>query len=644
MKRIIISESQIRAILPLLHESKCYDISDIGGVNCTLNFDDDDYQEWLAEYDLQDSPEVKTQFIKDYCTYDIEYLTPETFHCFDYDNLTYDEILNIFGDNMGMAMIEDCMDGREHSFETLEYIQDEDVDLNNPVALNAAAKKYMRSVGEPTGQFRGFILSDGTVLDAGWDHIACTRIPGVKSREHFVQLGNIRFSYTGLEMAKFPTPEQLGMLRIYCEYHQNDTIYLDLIDPNIGRGDFRYDYGVEYEDLYDDIYNYFAHGIKNHRNSIYEGLDVSNNILAQLEAKYGVTLSDNGRRWFMGLVNGTPFGLNMDTILTKVAFHLLGINPFPIGQDVANEWDELDGILRIIMEKTGFGSQILERLRESKQNEEMYISESEMAEFEKRLQYYPNLLKELKRCYYVFSTLAPVVYKAKNYLRTYKKGMPALEFCFVVGAIKEKERAATDVAISKALSLPKVSLSLPDKNAINENMNLYHGTRADFNKFDTAYLLSGLGEMAHGYGFYLTDSEATANDYAAGGQVLTVEVPNGKYLDSASIKPSEALTIARQFYKYYLNTEYGQSAYKGMENDFWEYECSAIAKSPNGEYVYNTISTFLGSDKEASEWLRGIGYVGMRMPTENGRTGEPFVNYLIFNPEDMHIVKKQASL
>ena len=38
-----------------------------------------------------------------------------------------------------------------------------------------------------------------------------------------------------------------------------------------------------------------------------------------------------------------------------------------------------------------------------------------------------------------------------------------------------------------------------------DELNLYHGTHADFDKFDVAYLSTGWGQQAHGYGFYLTD-------------------------------------------------------------------------------------------------------------------------------------------
>ena len=429
-----------------IYESKNYDMSEIGAVNCQLDFDEDEYIEWLNDNELQDIPEVKTQFIKDYCTYSIEYLTAETFHSFDYDDLTYDEVIDTFGENMGMAMINDCMDGKEHSFETLEYAEDTPVDLTNPKEVNAAAKKYMRSVDHPAGQFRGFILTDGTVVDAGWDHIACTRIPGVKSREHFVQLGNIRFSNTGLEFAKYPTHEQLRMLRIYCEYHQSDTIYVDIVNEKNGRGDFTYN-GIDFQELVNDLYNYFTHGIKNHRNDLHESLD------------------------------------------------------------------ELD---------------------------------------------------------------------------------------------------------------------------------LYHGTHANFDKFDEKFYLTGVGEMAYGWGVYLSNSINTAKEYSPGGQIMTVQVPEGKYLDSRRISKAEASKLAHAFYKSYLSGKGGE-LYKGSEKEFWDYECSCIENVPDGSYLYGTISTFLGSDKEASEWLHSMGYVGLRFPGHNQSTGERFMNYVIFDANDVKIIKKEKN-
>lgn len=59
-------------------------------------------------------------------------------------------------------------------------------------------------------------------------------------------------------------------------------------------------------------------------------------LLKYFEQKYGITLSDNGEKWFIGLRN-TQFGLTMDDILEHVVFQYCGIERFPIGRNMANE-------------------------------------------------------------------------------------------------------------------------------------------------------------------------------------------------------------------------------------------------------------------------------------------------------------------
>ncbi len=175
-----------------------------------------------------------------------------------------------------------------------------------------------------------------------------------------------------------------------------------------------------------------------------------------------------------------------------------------------------------------------------------------------------------------------------------------------------------------------------------DELDLYHGTNADFDKFDENFYLTGIGEMTYGWGVYLSNSINTAKEYGHGGQIMTVEVPDGKYLDSRRISKSEASKIARAFYKFFLSSEHGQ-VYKGSEKEFWDYECSCLENVPDGSYLYGTISTFLGSDKEASEWLHSIGYVGLRFPGHNSNTGEKFMNYVIFDANDVKIIKKEQT-
>lgn len=105
------------------------------------------------------------------------------------------------------------------------------------------------------------------------------------------------------------------------------------------------------------------------------------------------------------------------------------------------------------------------------------------------------------------------------------------------------------------------------KESIGE-MRLYHGSCADFDEFDDKFVLTGVGQMAFGYGFYLTNNVENARSYAMGGKLYTVEVPEGKYLNGSRISPKTAAAIAKNFFKYYLNTEYGSEAYRDMNRSF----------------------------------------------------------------------------
>ncbi len=452
-KKLIITEGQIKAIrAALLKEGAAIDNGFYGGVNCTLNFDEDYYEEYLQDNGLQDSPAVKLAYVKDNCDWDIDYLNGETWHTCESGTLNYSEMEDEFGETLAAAILNDCMDEREHSFEFSEYRGDEEVDIHNPQSLNKAAKRVMGVVDSPCGQFRGWILTDGTVLDAGWDHNACFRISSeIKYREDFTKLGNVRFSNVSLEFGKYPTQEQLQQVRQFCEYHAQDIIDVDFLGGRNGRADKRY-VGLDFSELSDDLYNYYSRGsLGNEYNSLYE--------------------------------NRTP----------------------------------------------------------------------------------------------------------------------------------------------------------------KQPLTLYHGSFSDFDYFDLKYVLTGVGQADYGYGVYLSDNPETAREYSAGHYMYTAEITGNRFLDSEVISPIEVRKIARDFYNYYLQTDYGKEAYAGHEKEFWDMECQYIEKADNGVQVYNTISSILGSDKDASEYLDSRGYVGLRILSDNGITGEKFHNYMIFNPQNIKIVKKEQT-
>ena len=179
------------------------------------------------------------------------------------------------------------------------------------------------------------------------------------------------------------------------------------------------------------------------------------------------------------------------------------------------------------------------------------------------------------------------------------------------------------------------------ENANNE-LVLYHGTQANFNVFDQSHINTGWGEQAYGYGFYLTDYYQAAKEYSRGGKVIKVNVPSKKYLSYKGITLSEKRNIANKFFKYYTEVdEYGKTAYPTPESkkEFWNGECKYLVDCNDGGDIYGTIASLLGSDKETSEFLKSIGYVGIKFPGSNESTGEKFTNYVIFDAKDIKIIK-----
>jgi len=195
----------------------------------------------------------------------------------------------------------------------------------------------------------------------------------------------------------------------------------------------------------------------------------------------------------------------------------------------------------------------------------------------------------------------------------------------------------------ETIRITEKQLKLLIKEAINE-LELYHGTQADFNQFDIAYLSTGWGQQAYGRGFYLTDNHETAEQYARNGYVYTVEVPNGKYLENKPISYSEKRKITEQFYKFFLSEyEYGKEAYpdKQSQHDFWEYEVKSTLNSETGLDVYNNISTIMGDENEVQRFLTKLGYAGLKIFDDTYKLTDKGTTYVIFNQDNIKVLKKE---
>lgn len=170
----------------------------------------------------------------------------------------------------------------------------------------------------------------------------------------------------------------------------------------------------------------------------------------------------------------------------------------------------------------------------------------------------------------------------------------------------------------------------------------YHGTDADFEAFDHSHMGEGAGGQAYGWGSYFTEEEGVARSYAGGGFVYEAELPDdtgSNYLHFES-KPSnkDIARVKRELVKYILrNDEEGMYDYPQGKDDLTQ-EVDDAGEPTTWRDLYGTISSHLGSDKEASAFFHSIGYVGIQYNSSETDGGKK--NLVIFDESDISIQSK----
>lgn len=263
---------------------------------------------------------------------------------------------------------------------------------------------------------------------------------------------------------------------------------------------------------------------------------------------------------------------------------------------------------------------------------------------------------------------------------------------------------------------------------------VYHGSGADFDKFDTeTYGLSGEGSMAFGYGTYVSGSRDIAEDYAErqrpesdvptrykgkeanyternayirlnqndfnideaikaieddiewaeakienGGdkkwydeyieedrkqiellkspdfdinnyeapdtksKLYTVEIPDEGFIKWDDFVDYDTVNKAKESLFNYLIENDTEESYAGKAKEFLKKELDyAFHAQMDGKTFYQTISSYLGSDKKTSELLKADGINGIDYPagTHYGN-GNGARNYVIFDDDDAKIINK----
>lgn len=183
---------------------------------------------------------------------------------------------------------------------------------------------------------------------------------------------------------------------------------------------------------------------------------------------------------------------------------------------------------------------------------------------------------------------------------------------------------------------------------IPEFMTVYHGSGAKFDKFDSAFMGTGEGEQAYGWGHYVTEVEEVGRTYADAktSTLYTIEIPedNGhNYLSYDKAVPKEEVkSVLDALYDHLVADEESGYSDKAASKELRKELDSLAEDEIDGNNLYGTVSSYLGTDKEASEFLGGIGYAGIKYPTnfKSGGNAEGTSNYVIFKDSDLKIVDR----
>ena len=244
------------------------DTSQVGEIICSA-YDclENELEDWLEDNSLQDSSDARKRFLKECGTFLVELLDNVTFHHCGYAELTYNDFIKSVNISLANDVVDECIDGDEHRFEILAYIEDDSIDINDSKQLNDIAKKLL-----PHGGYyrncRGFILSDGTIIYTEIEHNQCSAIPGVKGTFHFLELGNIRLVKNSIDIATMPTYEQIKVLEEVLDSYYGNTVYLDMSQKGKEKKSLVFNY-CETNEVLSQVKRYYG-GIRISENSLRE--------------------------------------------------------------------------------------------------------------------------------------------------------------------------------------------------------------------------------------------------------------------------------------------------------------------------------------------------------------------------------------
>lgn len=172
-----------------------------------------------------------------------------------------------------------------------------------------------------------------------------------------------------------------------------------------------------------------------------------------------------------------------------------------------------------------------------------------------------------------------------------------------------------------------------------DNVLAYHGSNADFDDFDLAFVNTGSKAQDYGYGIYLFLADNNVGTY--GKNKYTVEIPAKKtlylYADKV-LSPKFINNAIYKIYKYILETQPEAYPDKTSKMDLI-YDLKISFEGCDGLSLYGTLESYLGSDKEVSQFIyKYLKKIGLKY-----MINDEYPCVVMFNPKDIKIIKKENS-
>jgi hypothetical protein len=299
------------------------DLSEVGEVVCEdWTYDEEEYQEWLVENELQDTPESKRQYIEEefVVEFDITYLDNQTYHPMGGDWANYDDLVEVFGEKMAKTIEAEMLTNGYYKFDIGDLYSDETYDINNPQELNDIAMKLLPH-GEYYQNCRGFILTNGVIVYTEGEHNDVLRIPGINSKFQFIELGNIRILDHAVDIGQEPTWEQEKVLRQVIASYEGEEFYLDIFSDG---GEIGAQYpNANYQYIMGEINRFYSEGIRPQGGYAYENKKSEKIIDENID--FEVNSSDIDLSSFKKRSELAPIWLDDDTLDSRVRLRLLDI-------------------------------------------------------------------------------------------------------------------------------------------------------------------------------------------------------------------------------------------------------------------------------------------------------------------------------